>query len=319
MSYLPTRGRTLNIPAYFPSISSVKTGLSPFAYFKVLKALQQSHFLVSAFDIHFSSDRTRFVESLQQCRSDDGPIIMMDSGNYESYWLSSNEWDIDKFHAVLEQEVCDLAFCFDNQFPPADIEANIEYVIETTGLSQSRTKESTVIPILHGSEESLIEIVLSFQRRTQSTFLSIPERILGAGLLERVRTITKLRKRLNEECENYTYIHLLGTGNPFSLMLLSFAGADTFDGLEWCQTAANSKTALLYHFQQRDLIKDQCNFCNEPEFDYVLGTLGHNLTFYRNWMELIQQSIEDGTEQELLTRYFDSDIVSTLGRIWLHL
>jgi queuine/archaeosine tRNA-ribosyltransferase len=313
--YFPVRGKALRLPIYFPSISSVKTGLSPFDYFNVLEALQQTHFLVSAFDIDKSFQREEFIKALETTRNKNGAIILMDSGNYESYWIRDKSWTIEGFNEILKHDVSDLAFCYDNQFPPDDSKENATGVAMSTKKSQEVATATSIIPIIHCTKEKLNDAVLELCNQTNSPMISIPERILGDGLLERVKTITNLRKELNK-LDNYTFIHLLGTGNPFSLLLFSLAGADSFDGLEWCQTTVNSETALLYHFQQRELINDNCTFCKSGEFDYNLTTLGHNLIFYNDWMKKIQDTIETNSEEDLLHKYFDAKFVNYLTKLW---
>lgn len=312
--FFPVRGKALRLPIYFPSISSVKTVLSPFDYFNILQGLGQTHFLVSAFDIDKSFQRDEFIAKLQANMKDDGSIILMDSGNYESWWMRDKSWVLDSFNSILKCEVSDLAFCYDNQTPPNDIKENAAIVAKSTNASQNISNATSIIPIIHCNKENLVDAVLELHSQTDFEMVSIPERILGEGLLERIATVTNLRKALNE-LDNYTYIHLLGTGNPFSLLLLSLAGADSFDGLEWCQTVVNSKTAVLYHFQQRELVLDNCNFC-KSDLDYTLSTLGHNINFYNNWMKEIQDAIEAKKEIDLLKVWFDSTFISSLEKIW---
>jgi hypothetical protein len=312
--FFPVRGKALRLPIYFPSISSVKTGLSPFDYFNILQGLGQTHFLVSAFDIDKSFQRDEFIAKLQANMKNDGSIILMDSGNYESWWMRDKSWLIDSFNNILKCDVSDLAFCYDIQTPPSNIKENATAVAKTTAASQNISKTTSIIPIIHCNKENLIDAVLELQSQTNSEMVSIPERILGGGLLERITTVTNIRKALNK-LDNYTYIHLLGTGNPFSILLFSLAGADSFDGLEWCQTVVNSNTAVLYHFQQRELIFDGCSFC-KSDLDYTLSTLGHNINFYNKWMKEIQDAIEAKKEIELLKVWFDSNFVSSLEKIW---
>lgn len=314
--YLPIRGKAVRLPIYFPSISSVKTGLSPFDYFKILKAFRQSHFLVSAFDIDKSFQKEEFINALKENQKTDGSIILMDSGNYESYWIRDKSWCIENFNEILKKEVSDLAFCFDNQFPSENTKENAISVANSTENSQSITNSTSIIPIIHCDKKNLNETVLELYNKTNSPMISIPERILGDGLLERVSTITRLRKELNK-LENYVFIHLLGTGNPFSLLLFSLAGADSFDGLEWCQTTVNTQTYVLYHFQQRELVKDDCIFCQANDLDYNLKTLGHNLVFYNSWMKKIQDAIENKEEQALLGQIFDDSFLNSLSEIWV--
>jgi hypothetical protein len=36
-------------------------------------------------------------------------------------------------------------------------------------------------------------------------------------------------------------------GNPWSIAVLTAAGADSFDGLEWCRVTVDRRTAQLHH------------------------------------------------------------------------
>jgi hypothetical protein len=44
------------------------------------------------------------------------------------------------------------------------------------------------------------------------------------------------------------------TDNPFSITLYSAMRADSFDGLEWCQTVVDHETGLLYHLSHVDFV-----------------------------------------------------------------
>jgi len=311
----PARGKALPLPIYFPSISSLKAGLSPFDYYRILNALGQEHFLVSAFDIENSPHRADFIKELKANQEKNGSIILMDSGNYETYWMRDKNWDLNSFNKILKEDICDLAFCYDNQFPTNVPKENASWIKESLQKSQSVTTKASVIPIVHCKKESLNETVIELYNQNNFTMVAVPERILGDGILERVVTVTNLRKELNK-LENYIYIHLLGTGNPFSLLLFSLAGADSFDGLEWCQTVVNSTTGLLYHFQQRDLILDDCTFCKTHDLDYALSSLGHNLSFYNNWMKKIQEAIGTNSTDNLVKEFFNSAVINTLNKLW---
>lgn len=311
---LPVRGKVLETPIYFPSISSLKTGsIDTIDYFQILKNLYP-YFLISAYDIYNSDSRPKLIKQLQKNFKEDGPIVLLDSGNYESFWLQDKSWTVARFEQILSAEVCDLAFCFDNQFPKGVAE-NVDWIRKSVTRSQKKTKTASVIPIVHASDKLLSKTVTQLYAKHNFVIVSVAERNLGAGLFERVKTITNLRKDLNS-LGYYVFIHVLGTGNPLSLLLLSYAGADSFDGLEWCQTVVNSKTCLLYHFQQRELVNDNCEFCSSNSLDYSLATFGHNLKFYNFWMTKIRQSIASNTQLDVLNEYFSPDIVNTLKNIW---
>jgi hypothetical protein len=93
------------------------------------------------------------------------------------------------------------------------------------------------------------------------------------------------------------------------------AGAQTFDGLEWCQTCVDPDTAWLHHFHHRDLVTPVA-----PELmrdlPYAQGTLVHNLLFLRSWMRRLRESLELGSAMDMLSAYLPparrTEIVSAL-------
>jgi queuine/archaeosine tRNA-ribosyltransferase len=87
-------------------------------------------------------------------------------------------------------------------------------------------------------------------------------------------------------------LHLLGTGNPTSIALYSWAGADSFDGLEWCQTAVDHDTGQLFHLSQSDFFRKQTAWGDE-DISFHSRTLAHNLTFYADWMQRLRQAVYD--------------------------
>jgi len=309
-------GRALPLPIFFPSISSVKTNLAPHQYVEFLTSLGQPNFLVSAYDIHHSKKKIEILSKLKDSRSKAKTTILLDSGNYESFWLRDDEWGEHTFHDVLKNNIADYNFIYDNQSPPPDISKNSEGIVASAMRCSEQSNSSTAIPIIHCHKSSLTKTVLNVISKSNFPMIGIPERILGEGLIARIATLTELRRSINANHDAYVLIHLLGTGNPISLLLFSLAGADSFDGLEWCQTAVNIENKLLYHFQQRELIKDGCVFCVDKEVEYHAATLGHNLLFYNSWMKQIQESIGNETYKDLLGTLLSKDVISELEKIW---
>ena len=71
---------TLQLPCFFPSISSVKTNLLPVDYLELLVAIGHSPFLVSAYDIAHCTDNDNSRISVALARSrNGGSVILMDS------------------------------------------------------------------------------------------------------------------------------------------------------------------------------------------------------------------------------------------------
>lgn len=309
----------LDVPAFFPSISSVKTALPTLDYVRLINALNpfNRQFLVSAFDLARSDDskREEFRRELARAR-DAGTVVLMDSGNYESYWKDAKAtWRHSDFRRALKEFSPHLAFGFDEQQPPPDLGDHLRMLVDRHKQDQEAAGMTSVIPIIHGRPEDLPSLCFEFTRVFDVSMLAVPERRLGDGVFERARTVTALRRALDSN-GRYVGLHLLGTGNPVSIAIYSIAGADSFDGLEWCQTVVDHETALLFHFSQADFFKGQTEWGAE-DWPFQLRVLAHNLEFYSDWMMRLRDSIHNGLAIEfcrrnLLPRIF-GQCVAALG------
>ncbi len=286
----------LGLPIFFPSVSSVKTALAPLEYVRVINALRASNgqFLVSAFDLcrADNAERTDFQGALAHARKT-GAVVLMDSGNYESYWKNARSaWAHTDFHQALRDFECDLAFGFDEQEPPADHDQHIRLILERHAQDQAAAGSTTIIPIIHGVPTDLPVLCAEVAQASRVEMLAVPERKLGNGIYERARSVADIRRALNDT-GRYIHLHLLGTGNPISLALYSINGADSFDGLEWCQTVVDHESALLFHFSQADFFRAQTGW-GEQDLGFQTRVLAHNLEFYTDWMRRLRQAIHDG-------------------------
>jgi hypothetical protein len=99
-----------------------------------------------------------------------------------------------------------------------------------------------------------------------------------------------IRETLNETGRYYP-VHIVGTGNPLSILIYATCGADSFDGLDWCQTVGDHATGRLYHSLQLDFFAHQTPYGSEAKLPYLPRALAHNLMFYQGWMEKIRKSI----------------------------
>lgn len=302
---------SIDLPCYFPSISSVKTNLSLVEYLRILSALDCPQFLLSAYDVAHSLPAEQ--ETLAQLMSgflERGSFILLDSGNFESYWKQDSAWNQDGLASVLALGFHHLAFSFDLQDTPEPVAAIVDRIERTVLADQQHSSEATVVPIVHASSEVLPEAVFGVAERLHPTMIAVPERELGDGIVARAKALIKLRQAL-DSIGHYIPLHLLGTGNPLSMAIYSACGADSFDGLEWCQTTVDHETALLHHFQQRELFGEQTAF-DSVDVSYTSATLAHNLLFYRSWMEQLQTAIRGGTIADLLDRRFSKRFTQVL-------
>ena len=297
--------RSLPLPAYFPSISSVKTALWPQEYLQLLSSLGalNGQFLVSAFDLADINQPQLAQQALASARQA-GIVTLMDSGNYESFWKNAQaNWKQADFHKMLADFPCDLAFGFDKQQPPANADDHVALVAERWQADQAAAGSCQIIPIIHASANELPALCAAVATKTGVTILAVPERRLGDGILERARAVKAVRTALNE-IGRYLVLHLLGTGNPISIALYSAMGADSFDGLEWCQTVVDHESGLLYHLSQADFFAGQTAWGDDDKLSFQARTLAHNLEFFSDWM----RRLRDAVIQDRLSEFCRSNL-----------
>lgn len=301
-------GKALSLPVYFPSISTVKTALQPQDYMQVLASLMgvNNQFLVSAFDLAELA-QPEDAEKLLQSFCVAGGVTLMDSGNYESFWKNARDtWKQDSFHKMLTEFPCDLAFGFDEQQPPDDVDEHLALLVSRWREDQAAAGSCQIVPIIHANAKDLPALCNAFAEQTGVSMLAVAERRLGDGMIDRARSVQAIRSELNK-LDRYVVVHLLGTGNPFSIALYSAMGADSFDGLEWCQTVVDHDTGLLYHLSQADFFAKQTAW-SEGSFSFSARTLAHNLEFYVSWMKRLQIAISNGTIVDFCRRNFPEHV-----------
>ncbi|MEQ4487951.1 MAG: ATP-binding protein [Dehalococcoides mccartyi] len=312
---IPVGGKSLHLPCFFPSISSVKTNLKMPGYLEILDSVDYPLFLFSAYDyFHSGVKDLKKADRILDKTLKDGKAIIMDSGTFESFWLHDKKWNNQKYWSCLSRNKYNFAFHYDKreQNLAGNNVQKIANEIEGGVLrDQEKADQGTVLPIVHACTDLLPEAALLVVKRLSPVMVAIPERELGEGLLNRAITLFNIRCRLNET-GHYFPIHLLGTGNPLSILIYVLCGADSFDGLEWCQTTVQPDTGLLYHFHQRELLGCQCKFCSTKSVPYIQTTLAHNLLFYKTWMEQIQEGLVTTGLQNLVAQYLPKPFVEQL-------
>lgn len=289
-------GIELSFPVFFPSVSSVKTALPLLDYVRLLSALRaiNGQFLVSAFDLAHSGEvDQQTLREVLGCARNPGTVVMMDSGNYESYWKGAKDrWSQTDFHSVLRSFPCSLAFGFDAQDPPHDQNDHVQLIIDRFDRDQAAGGEVSIVPIIHGTAQLLPDLCAKVARISGALMIAVPERRLGDGVFERAQTVKAIRESLDAQGQ-YVGLHLLGTGNPISIALYSIAGADSFDGLEWCQTVVDYESGLLFHLSQADFFKGQSRW-GDGDLPFQAFVLAHNLEFYADWLSRLRQAIHAG-------------------------
>lgn len=285
---------------FYPSVSSVKTNFRPSQYVGVLSALSTPRYLVSAYDIARAddADRSEMLGSMKEAQSI-GTDVLLDCGNYESYWKKDAGWDRGSFHAVASKASWRTAFAFDEQYVVADsVTAAANRIVEGVERDRSIIGRQEVAPIVHAATDVLPTLCGMVASRLQPPLLAVAERELGEGMTSRVSTISHICDALHA-ASPCTRLHVLGTGNPLSLVLFAAVGAASFDGLEWCQTSVDHSDARLYHFQHFEFFSYQSGR-NHDGLSFATAALSHNLAFFERFIIEIDEHMAKGAIRKLL-------------------
>ena len=320
------KGKRLGLPAFVFSLSSHETQVSPVEGATLLRLLEPGAALVSAYDSwKYYSRSKKFESSIKaMCQSD--AVLFLDSGNYEAdrkddrYARLRNPrgWHVNGFRETAARLSPDIAFSFDSINPKGKPDRVVSAIIKNfrsddRALTQ---RDFLLCPIIHlprtetiSPAESAPYIVSRVALQLDPPMLAIPERELGDGLRERAKSVRDIRKALNALGKYYP-LHLLGTGNPLSMIALAAAGADSFDGLEWCRTVADYRSGCLFHFQQFDCFEQTClhrvqnqsirRLIENPKTPYTMKTLAYNVDFFTDWTRTMRDMIHSHQIESLL-------------------
>ena len=320
------------LPVYFFSLSSYETKISPQRGIEALHVLGAKSVLVSAQDTEAAPLGGKLMGNLKRI-SRAGGIVLLDSGNYEAGRItklgaffdkgvasSLPAWSLKRYYDALKRTPHDMAFAFDKVKPPAnDLGKIVASAVSAVRRDQAHSAQP-VLPILHlpyGRDgrvrtKNAPEAIRRVAETLEPPLIGVPERELGEGIIERVTTMKQIRNALNELLY-YQPVHVLGTGDPISVALLSAAGADSFDGLEWCRFVLDADRARLYPMQDYDFFRWQDEVspfkpsAGEQEDSQTLTWLGrvavHNIEFYLGWMKDLRRALSDETRLvEFLTK-----------------
>jgi len=317
--------KLLHLPSFVFSLSSHETQVTPKDGVILLNGWSPGPTLISAYDAwrHYGKDR-QFLAGVNKLKKSD-EVLFLDSGNYEASRKldhkskdNPNGWHKELFRTTALRLSPDIAFSFDAFRLSGKPDQDVARIVKEFRADERamRERDFPLCPIIHlarqpngGLSVFAAQVVADVAAELDPLMLAIPERELGDGLMERVRTVREMRKRLNALGKYYP-IHLLGTGNPLTMISLAAAGADSFDGLEWCRTVADYDTGYLFHFQQFDLFRNsRVRRVQDPKVrrlieaddaPYALKVLSYNADFFKDWMKTIRAMIHSGQTEALL-------------------
>ncbi|MDF0750159.1 toll/interleukin-1 receptor domain-containing protein [Marinobacter sp. 71-i] len=318
----------VQLPTLFLSVSSHETQLVPVEALQALRVFEAPTILVSAYDLVTRRKPQALIEELTEYRKNGG-FVLIDSGNYEASRLGTRRWKKPDLEEALGQTPHDWAFCFDVMGPKHDPDRAIEEIVMAVERDRSFT-DASVLPIIHAPSlksggyklDHIPKIVREVADRLEPKLIAIPERELGPGLIARALMVQSIRKELNK-LPFYQPLHILGTGNPWSVAILTAAGADTFDGLEWCRMVVDRDKNRLHHFQHFDFFKYQTEVSDsatatqalkDPDIDYGGKVAFHNLDYFTNFAQSLREAVMDDNMEAFVVGLTDWEMVSYLKK-----
>lgn len=306
-------GKKLVTPTYFPAVSSYGIKQPFHVLTRLLTAYSYPRLLVSAYDFHLLDDekKRRLSQEIDEY-SKKGCFVFLDSGIFESFWKGDATWT----YGLYETTVTQMSFDFYGSF---DVLPNVEdqtmrfmkNTFESILASRHISDTSGFVPILHGlSPLKLVSLVKNFVGKFPHLcdFIAIAERDCGDDILEKARTIMKIRKVLDNDNRG-RILHILGSGNPISMALFSYCGANMFDSLDWVKYVIDRNSLRANDFSHLRLIDCECAICSGVERNYIEKVLLHNLLFYQNYMLQIQSLIRRNKISEFLCDQLRQDIL----------
>jgi queuine/archaeosine tRNA-ribosyltransferase len=335
--------RRLRHPAFIFSVSSFETQISPAKTLELLNTFPPAAVLASAYDVlgmaDGSTDVTPSDEVLKQLESKN-TVIFLDSGNYEAHrfensWWPRNPWLLKEAANRLR---CDVVFSHDKLVDvPSATSANqeqlVEQVLSEVARDEKNLSGAAVSPIVHAPrlpDRSYVsfflpEVCFHVAKTKRPPLIAVAERELGDGILERARRVRSIRRALNR-LDFFQPLHILGTGNPLSMLILAFAGGDVFDGLEWCRTVVDGGTMRLHHFHHFDLFASQrSRIADELLREYLENkdeiltakakAVLHNLYFFSQFVAELQQAHQQDAYKEMFDRYLPGEFSRVAKRI----
>lgn len=310
---LQTSIKSIKTPFFFPAISSVKTTEDVEDYYYTIRESSYPGFLISAYDLAHHKNADKIINDLNKA-TDLGTMTIVDSGGYESYWHKDEGWSEKQYEEVLKKVKVDVSFSYDlywNKY--SKLHDQIKNISHNAAIAASIQTHGDIAPIIHGTPENLPSLITGLLKELTPLIIGVTEEELGKDLIERCRTVKKIRDEISKNRPDLI-IHVLGAGNPASILCYSLLGANSFDGLSWCRSAIDPSNGQEHDFSQMGLFKCNCKACLE-EKSYTNKTLLHNLIFYNNFCKEINESVAEGKIQALLNKYLPKGASEELKKL----
>lgn len=304
---IETSGKLIETPFFVPAVSSIKANWTILEYVDLLEKVGYPAFLVSAYDLCKLEETNKedFEKTLSKYAGKKA-LFFLDNGNYESYWYKDQKWTLERLKTVLNKTCPDFCFSFDVFWAKgANVEAYIKETITSIAKTAGMQKLGSTIALLHSEPKFFAKVMRKVVDYINPEFVAVPERELGSSIFERAQTVKNIRVEL-DKTGKLIPLHILGTGNPLSILIYTICGADTYDALDWSSTFIDPNTGQSYHFSQKDLANCNCEACRMKNVPYDYQVMAHNLIFYQAFLDKIRNLLKKGKVDSMLAEYLSA-------------
>ena len=315
--------KVFRTPIYFPSISSYGLRFTLWDLLHFLEFHSRPFALVSAYDLYRLEEEKRAELFSKIKRYMEKGVLFLDSGGYESSWKEDQRWDIDSYKSMMDRMrkfPVDVYSSFDSFKGDSMSDGDYEKQTYNNILESSvYLKNNFFVPILHQTTPvKLVSLVGRFVKKYPQLcdWIAVAERDCGAGLEDRMETIVLIRKILDDG-NSKKFLHILGCGDPRSILAFSYCGVDSFDSTDWAKRVMNPSNHSSHHLSHLNLIDCTCYVCTSSKFggDYYEKVLLHNLLYYQLFMDNIQSLIQNDILRDYLVEHIGDKVVKQLDLI----
>jgi queuine/archaeosine tRNA-ribosyltransferase len=309
-------GKAIETPLFVPAISSTKANWKILQYVELIDNIGYPAFLLSAYDYHGlnKSQKEKLQNVISKYLSKQA-FLFLDNGNYEASWFKDKTWSFGRLKTVLESINPDFCFSFDVFWSKnSNCENSSKKTATAIAKTASMQKTGSTIALFHSTPSVFPRIIRQVLDDINPEIIAVPERELGFGLFERAGTIKNIRFEINKTHKKVP-IHILGTGNPLSILVYTLCGADSYDALDWSSTFIDPKNGRQYPFCQKDLVDCTCAACRIKKIPYDYQVMAHNLIFYQAFLNKIRKSMQNGKISSLFNEYLPEKAVSSVKKI----
>ena len=225
-------------PMLVPSISS-RINIDIIKIIKMISETMTGPVLISAYDMEY-------IENFPEISFPS--LLFIDSGGYECakdkeiseiglYRPDSHEWNRERHSQIIERLETSpppkVVISYDHPSERMSIEEQIRCAKESFNTKEGIIKELLIKPeSIESSKLNIRGIMQNLDALSPFDIIGFTEKELGPSVLERMKSIAKIRREMNRNDINIP-IHVFGSLDPVTTPLYYMSGADIFDGLSW--------------------------------------------------------------------------------------